>query len=101
MADTYLAISQIANNNSMQERMFACVTQEQQLQSIPRITGDPLTWVGRNRYIWASSPDWGSAWAYSQAAHPDDPDFDPGKDEAVITDGMILATVQKLGTHPE
>jgi hypothetical protein len=98
MADSYLSISQIANDDPMVERLRASATQQSHLGNAPQIT-DPLTWVDLNRYVWASSPGWGAAWDSALAAHPDDPD-QPGQDPAVITDGMILATVQQLGGTP-
>lgn len=94
--DTYLAIAGMAQDEYMVERLRACVTQQSELSSAPDLH-DPLTWVDLNRYIWASSPGWGAAWAYALAAHEGEPDYEPGKDEAVITDAMILATVQHLG----
>jgi len=97
LADAYLAISQIANDHNMNERMRSAATQQQYLGSAPLIS-DPIRWVGDNMYVWASSPGWGAAWDSALAGHPDDPDYEPGADPAVITDGMILATVQELGT---
>src|SRR6187200_1562581 len=102
MADSYLSISAIANDKNMVERMNAAATQQQHLGSIdvnmPN-TSAPFSaqaWVHDYRYVWASSPGWGAAWDSALAAHPDDPDYEPGKDPAVITDGMILSTVQQL-----
>jgi hypothetical protein len=99
MADSYLAISSVANDEFMKERMRAAVTQQQYLGNTPNIASDVSLWVDQNRYVWASSPDWGAAWDSALAAHPpeSEPDYEPGKDPGVITDGMILATVQKLG----
>jgi hypothetical protein len=97
MADAYLAISQIANDRNMNERMRSATTQQHYLGSAPLIS-DPIRWVGDNMYVWASSPGWGAAWESALAAHPDDPDYEPGADPAVITDGMILSTVQELGS---
>ena len=99
MTDSYLSIAAIANDEFMRERMIACVTQQQQLGSIN--VGLPNTaapynaqaWVEANSYVWASSPSWGEKWDYALAANPDS---EPGKDSAVITDGDILATVQHL-----
>lgn len=103
MTDTYLAISAIATDENMTERIRAAATQQAHLGSAD-IGHDSspfglavLDWVANNRYLWASSPGWGAAWDYALAAHPDDPEYEPGKDPAVITDGMILATVQALG----
>jgi hypothetical protein len=96
MADAYLAISEIANDENMRERMRAAATQQSYLGSAPLIT-DPVRWVGDNMYVWAASPGWGAAWDSALAGHPDDPSYEPGRDPAVITDEMILSTVQSLG----
>jgi hypothetical protein len=106
MADSYLSIAQIASNECMRDRMNAAVTQQVHLGGVPLIgtspANDPLSWVGRNRYVWAASPGWGEAWTYALNTHSDEPDYDPAKDEGVITDGMILSTVQALGNaQPE
>jgi hypothetical protein len=100
MADAYLAISEIATDQWMKERMLAASTQQSYLGSAPLIQPVVYQWVDNNRYVWASSPGWGAAWDSALAAHPDEPDYEPGKDPAVITDGMILSTVQSLGGTP-
>lgn len=100
MADSYLAISEIAGNASMIERLNAAVTQQWKLGLI-NLGRDgvnafnAITWVDTNRYVWAASPGWGEAWTYARSTHTD-VDYDPGRDESVITDNMILATVQAL-----
>src|SRR4051794_24614286 len=107
MADAYLAISEVANDPHMTERLNAAVTQQNHLGSIDlgQYESSPYNltaWVHDNRYLWAASPGWGAAWDSALAAHPPDtePDYQPGQDPAVITDGMILATVQQLGGTP-
>jgi hypothetical protein len=100
MADSYLSIGAIANDQWMRERMFAAATQQSYLGSAPLVQPNVNVWVSQNSYVWASSPGWGAAWDSALAAHPDDPDYEPGKDPAVITDGMILSTVQQLGGIP-
>jgi hypothetical protein len=92
---SYLDQSQIAANPSMSERIAQCVTQEGELE--------PDTWTYENRREWAAAPGWDDAWASAQASHPppDPPDptvpsYDPGADEAVITDAMILGQVQAM-----
>jgi hypothetical protein len=104
MADSYLAISEIATDEFMTERMRAAATQQAHLGSAVDIGGDSspwglsvIDWVANNRYLWAASPSWGAAWESALAGHPDEPEYQPGKDPAVITDGMILSTVQALG----
>jgi hypothetical protein len=94
--DSYLSIAGIANDEYMRERMRAAATQQAHLGNAPLIR-EPVRWVTDNQYVWASSPGWGAAWDSALAGHPDDPDYEPGKDPAVITDGQILATVQSLG----
>ena len=106
MADSYLATDAIATDQYMQARLNACATQQWELGTIDIGTtwGDgvtaPLSWVTNARYLWASSPGWGAAWESALASHPDDDTYEPGKDEAVITDDMILATVQALAPPP-
>lgn len=98
--DSYLSISAIANDEHMTERVRACATQQEHLGNAPAISGDPINqgayaaiaWTDTNRYVWASSPGWGAAWDSALAGG----DPEPGKDPAVITDAMILATVQQL-----
>jgi hypothetical protein len=97
MADSYLSISEIATDQWMRERMLAASTQQSYLGNAPLIQPTVFQWVDNNRYVWASAPGWGAAWDSALAGHPDDPAYEPGRDPAVITDGMILATVQQLG----
>lgn len=92
---SYLNQSEIAGNSFMFARVAQCAAQ----QDVP----DPDNWTNVNRREWAASPGWDDAWASAQAAHEGDPPpgpgeapYDPGADEAVITDGMILSEVQAL-----
>jgi hypothetical protein len=98
MADEYLAIAAVASDQWMLERMRACATQQEHLGAVTFDT-NPSIWVDQNRYVWASSPGWGEKWQSALASHPDDPDYEPGKDMAVITDSDILTTVQALGNE--
>lgn len=101
MADSYLAISQIADDVHMANRMRAAVAQEQ-LQGhvvIPLESPAPYNvseWVAAYRYQWASQPTWGEKWKYALDSHSSDPTYQPGRDEAVITDADILAVVQAM-----
>jgi hypothetical protein len=105
MADSYLSISAIANDGFMVDRLNACTTQQYQLGSIHidekwgTDATAPLSWVSNYRFLWASSPGWGAAWDYALAAHPD-AGYEPGKDPGVITDDMILSSVQALAPLP-
>lgn len=101
MADPYLAISAIANDHYMTERMNAAATQQAHLGNVAANPQDALTWVSANRYVWAASPEWGVAWQYALDSHAGEtPPYEPGKDVAVITDEQILAAVQSLVGAP-
>jgi hypothetical protein len=95
---TYLIQSDIAANQSMLTRVAQCAAQEGE--------DDPDSWAHEYRRQWAAAPGWEDAWASALAAHPPpDPPadgepaeapYDPGADEAVITDAMILSQVQSM-----
>jgi hypothetical protein len=105
MPDSYLAISQIAVDGYMTERMRACAAQQEHEDVLDVGNSNVETWVYERRYTWASSPSWGEKWDYALAANPPDadpdtPPYNPGADPAVITDADILATVQALAAEP-
>lgn len=92
---SYLDQSAIASNHAMTERVAQAAAED----GIP----DPDTWTTDNRRTWAAAPGWDDAWASALASHPPTnppqyPAYDPGQDEAVITDGMILSQVQSMNT---
>lgn len=92
MSDSYLAISQIANDEWMLERMTAAAVQQTTLGNI-NVGTNPQVWISEQRYVWACSPSWGEKWSSALAGGIEE----PGKDESVITDADILTTVQHLG----
>jgi hypothetical protein len=101
MPDPYLAIADIAGDLYMTERMNAAATQQSYLGNVHTDPQDAVAWVSLNRYIWASSPSWGEKWRYATDSHVgEDPPYEPGKDEAVITDDDILSAVQQLVDAP-
>jgi hypothetical protein len=85
---SYLTQAEIASNYSMIQRISQCATQEQ--------IADVDDWVQVNRRVWGAAPGWDAAWASARASHPDVDQYDPGSDEAVITDEMILSQVQTM-----
>jgi hypothetical protein len=94
---SYLNQAEIAENPSMFARVAQCAA-EQDIK-------DPDGWTHTNRREWAAAPGWADAWASAQASHPPNPDpepgepvYDPGADEAVITDAMILGQVQAMNS---
>ena len=91
---SYLTQDDIASNSSMNKRVAQASAQEGK-------GTDPDAWTFTNRRYWASAPGWDEAWESAQVSHPDDgnpdtPAYDPGADEAVITDGMILSQIQAM-----
>ena len=86
---SYLTQDTIANNAAMLARVAQCAAQ----QMIP--TADE--WTRNNRRTWASAPGWDAAWESALAGGIED----PGSDEAVITDGMILSQVQSMMANPQ
>ena len=84
---SYLVQNDIANNKAMLDRVAAAAGEQGAVQ--------PDLWTYDHRRMWSAAPGWSAAWESAQVSHADD-GYDPGTDEAVITDGMILATVQGL-----
>ena len=85
---SYKTQGEIADNRSMATRVAQCAAQQGQTQ-------DPDRWTHEHRREWAASPGWDAAWESAKVANPA-AGYDPGADEAVITDGMILSTVQPM-----
>jgi hypothetical protein len=95
---SYLTQDAIANNRFMLARVAQAAAEED-------ITSDPDRWAYDNRRDWASAPGWSDAWESALVSHPDDgdpatPAYDPGADEGVITDSMILSQVQSMTALP-
>lgn len=77
-------VADVSESGSLRRRVTACAAQEGET--------DPETWAWQTRWQWAAAPGWGDAFASAEAAgNPD-----PGADEAVITDAMILGQVQTM-----
>jgi hypothetical protein len=107
---SYLTQNEIAQNNAMNNRVAQAATSEN-LPSFPSDPSNPESpvvqtnadaWTVENRRIWAAAPGWDAAWESAKVSHPPDPEappgtaYDPGMDEAVITDGQILSQIQAM-----
>ena len=79
---SYSSIYACVNDESFLGRLQACIADEG--------AADPAAELPRLRWVVASADDIEAAYASALAA--DNPD--PGGDESVITDGMILSAVQ-------
>lgn len=86
---TYKTVAVINRDTDLLSRVTACVATE-------NLSDFPEQWVSDRVWDLATQPGWAEAWESSLAAHPDDPDYRPGDDEVVITDGMILSAVQSI-----
>jgi hypothetical protein len=89
---SYLTQDEIANNRAMLSRVAQAVAEE-------AVGTDPDRWTYERRRTWAAAPGWDDAWESAKVSHPE-PEYDPGTDEAVITDGQILAQVQAMTAPP-
>ena len=89
---SYLTQAHIAANGGIYERSAQAAATEGY--------ASPELWARQNNRVLASQPGWAEAWESALVSHEDDPTYDPGTDEAVITDGMILSAVQLIGEEP-
>ena len=79
---SYWDIAQMSADPDLTSRVAAAAAQEG--------AADPRNWAADNMLTLAASPGWGEAWASAVAGGNEQ----PGRDPAVITDGMILSAVQ-------
>lgn len=80
---SYASIAAITKSASLFDRLTACAATE----GAPKPYVD---WVYERIWDLAATPGWASAWASAVA----NGDADPGANESVITDQMILSAVQ-------
>jgi hypothetical protein len=78
----YWDIAQMSADPDLTSRCAASAAQE----GAP----DPRNWAADHMLVLAAQPGWSEAWASALAGGNES----PGRDPAVITDGMILAAVQ-------
>lgn len=82
----YNSVADMAESFSLNRRITAAAAKES--------IDNPQGWTQLYRWEVAAQPGWDAAWDSAVASgNPD-----PGKDEAVITDGMILSGVQAVWT---
>jgi hypothetical protein len=84
---SYKTITQCTRDHAFNDRVHACVAQEQKSRGE---LVDPLTLGTSMLWTVASASDVEAAYASALAGG----NQNPGGDESVITDGMILANVQ-------
>lgn len=90
---TYLNQNEIAESLAMRNRVAAAVASEG-----TAFTPDADSWTFNYRRYWSAAPGWADAWASYKVSNPTV--TDPGANEAVITDSMILSQIQAMGPTP-
>jgi hypothetical protein len=81
---SYRTVADMAENFALNRRLTAGAAKEN--------IDEPQAWVQVYRWELASQPGWDAAWDSAVAGGVND----PGTDEAVITDAMILSGVQAV-----
>ena len=81
----YLDIANMTQNGALVRRLTAAAAQEGE--------AEPEGWVQAHRWTLCAAPGWADAWGSAEASGV----ADPGADESVITDPMILSEVQAIG----
>jgi hypothetical protein len=81
---TYNDVADMAEDLALNRRLTAAVAGEGIL--------DPKGWLYARNWEVVSQPGWSEAWASAVAGGV----TNPGEDEGVITDGMILSGVQAV-----
>jgi hypothetical protein len=81
---SYNSVADMAESFTLNRRLTAGAAKES--------IDNPQQWVQLYRWEVASQPGWDAAW--DSAVASENPD--PGADEAVITDGMILSGIQAV-----
>ena len=83
---SYLIVSDMSADYDLTRREAACYAQE------PGADQDPTGWAQAHGLALAAQPGWDAAWSSAVAGG----NAAPGRDEAVITDAMILSGVQAV-----
>lgn len=89
---TYNAIAAAAQDQHLRMRIAACIAQE-----TPGRSEHPITLADQIQWRVVAAPGLADAYSYAVLTEI----AEPGKDESVITDAMLLAAVQPLVAQPE
>lgn len=91
---SYWDVAEMASDYDITQRSAACAAQEE----IP----GAYQWASQNQLDICAAEGWDEAWASARAGQgelAEGETFQPGRDEGVITDGMILASVQAVAAR--
>lgn len=89
---SYYAVSQMVASQSLRDRITSAVAQEGE--------PNPFTWVVEHVYQVVSHADWIEKWDYAQDTYNINMNPDTGARDDVISDEMILASVQAVRGTP-
>jgi hypothetical protein len=78
----------MAEDWGLRMRLIACAAQEH--------PDNPVTFVEEQIWRICGQPGWGDAWQYARLTHADVEGYEIGKDDTVLTDGMILSGMQSV-----
>lgn len=86
---SYNDVADLTVDMDLRKRVTACAAIEKAV--------NPWYWVDQHMWEVAAQPGWAAAYASALADETRAPDAPPvGRDESVITDGMILSAVQAV-----
>lgn len=85
---TYANVADMVDSQSLRRRMLACTAQEGKVHP----PDGPEAWLMPRIWEIVSTPGWEQAWAAAEAGGIPD----PGGNEGVITDGMVLSAIQPM-----
>ena len=89
---SYNSIAALAVDADFRDRIAACYSSER-----PTSVLHPVKWADQYQFSIAGAPGFGDAYASAIAGEVPN----PGKDESVISDAMLLGAVQALLTELE
>lgn len=86
---SYQSIALMAEDNDLRKRIVACASTQETIAY-------PWGWVDERMWKFAAEPGWGEAYQSAVVANIER----PGWNEGVITDAMILSSVQAMNANP-
>lgn len=87
---TYSNVAKVAQDIQLRNRIVACIATQSGYQVPDGVQNHPIAIAEHYRWQLAGQPGWGDAYGYAIATDVEE----PGNNEAVITDAMILSAGQ-------
>lgn len=83
---SYKNQARMATDRYLRDRIAACAATQD--------IDEPLRWAELNQWALSAAPGWDEAYSYAIEVNHKQPNFEPGIDDAIINDQMILSAVQ-------